>query len=600
MGLLSDISRHLAILNNEQNRFLLADTSALLNQLIGEDDTSFLYEKIGANLNHILIDEFQDTSDMQWKNFKLLFLENLSKGCSNLIVGDVKQAIYRWRNSNWETLNSIENEFYDGAVDVRTLNTNYRTDATIVNFNNTVFQKAVACLKQRFETKISANRLDLIDVLSKAYEDVCQVPNRAETKGFVEVRFVEKDGRKSQQAQAVADVMLKLQEANIKPEDIMILVRNSSGISKISEAFEIYLSANPNLDEETKNYFKLVSDEAFRLSSSAAVCLIIDALRTLSKHTDSLAFAQLAYAFQSQKQPNFNENPTDFFNSYRLSKDLKKRPFQDFLPEKFIRNYDRFKKLPLYELIEKIIVVFDLFEQKNQHAFLYDFLDKVNAFVSQKGSSIEDFLEYWTDELQSKPIAVNAQVSGVRILTIHKSKGLEFHTVVVPFCEWDMDETRFDQLVWHERANVCNNANVETYCNTPLQDDNFNQMPLIPLNYGKTLKHSHFSTDFQNETLKLWVDNLNLLYVALTRPKHNLLVLADALPNKSDKLRVSNLLHNSVNPLIDGVFTEGELVSSVGALHATPLHDDTYDGNVFKRSVENIEIPFSIAKNNHF
>ncbi|MDR0438113.1 MAG: UvrD-helicase domain-containing protein [Bacteroidales bacterium] len=575
MGLLSDISKHLTTLNHEQNRFLLVDTSALLSQLIGENDTPFLYEKIGANLNHILIDEFQDTSDLQWKNFKLLFLENLSKGYSNLIVGDVKQAIYRWRNSNWETLNSIEKEFYEGAVEVSALNTNYRTDSTVVNFNNTVFQKAIASLKQRFETEISDSRQDLVEVLSKAYADVCQTPKCKEIKGFVEVRFVEKNGRKSQQAQAIVNTMLRLQEAKIKPEDIMILVRNKTHIPKISEAFEAYLSANPNLDEETKNYFKLVSDEAFKLSSSSAVCLIIDALRTLSNYNDPLAFAQLAYTYQSQSRPNFNQNLTDFFNSYKLSKDLKKQPFHDYLPENFTREYKPLQKLPLYELIEKIIAIFSLFEQKNQHAFLYDFLDCVNTFVSQNGSNIENFLEYWADELQNKTIAINVQVSSVRVLTIHKSKGLEFHTVVVPFCEWGMDETRFEQLVWHESK----------------QHENwFEQMPLIPLNYGKTLKHSYFVTDFQNETSKLWVDNLNLLYVALTRPKHNLLVLAEALPKKSEKLRVSNLLNNVVNPLIEGIFQEGELVPSV------EKHEETFDGNVFKMPLKTIEVPFSIAQ----
>ncbi len=585
MGLLSDISRHLAMLNHEQNRFLLADTSALLNRLIGENDTSFLYEKIGANLHHILIDEFQDTSDMQWKNFKLLFLENLSKGYSNLIVGDVKQAIYRWRNSNWETLNSIENEFYAGAVEVNTLNTNYRTDSTIVNFNNTVFQKAIDVLKLRFGADISPYRKDLIEVLGKAYQDVCQTPNRVQTSGFVEVQFVEKQGRKSQQAQKIVDTLLRLKAANIKAEDIMILVRNSSGIRKISEAFETYLSENPSLDEDTKMYFKLVSDEAFRLSSSSAVCLIIDALRALSSPNDSLAFAQLAYAFQSQKNPDFAQTLSEFFMSYQLSKDLKKRPFQEFLPNEFNRQYNTLQKLPLYELTEQIIVLFNLFEQKNQHAFLYDFLDKVNAFVSDMGGdgmrSIPAFIEYWNDELQHKTIAVNAQVPGVRILTIHKSKGLEFHTVIIPFCEWEMDETRFEQLVWHESVRAQNFV--------PPLGHIFEQMPLIPLNYGKELKHSQFSTDFENETLKLWVDNLNLLYVALTRPKHNLMVFAEALPKKSEKLRVSNLLHNVVNPLIDGIFNEGELVSSVGK------QQETFDGNVFKIPLENVEVPFSTA-----
>ncbi len=582
MGLLSDISQHLATLNHEQNRFLLADTSALLSRLIGENDTSFLYEKIGANLHHILIDEFQDTSDMQWKNFKPLFLENLSKGYSNLIVGDVKQAIYRWRNSNWETLNSIETQFYKDAVDVQTLNTNYRTDSSIVNFNNTIFQRAIDVLKQRFNTEISSQRKDLIEILSKAYQDVSQKPNRSQTSGFTEVQFVEKQGRKSQQTQKIIETLLRLKSANIKAEDIMILVRNSSGIRKISEAFEAYLLANPNTDEDTKTYFKLVSDEAFRLSSSSAVCLIIDALRTLSKPNDPLAFAQLAYTFQTQKNPNFEHSLSDFFSSYGLSKDLKKQPFQEFLPKEFTSQFNILQKLPLYELTEKIITIFRLFEQKNQHSFLYDFLDKVNVFVADPNNAdMTEFIEYWADELQHKTIAVNAQVPGVRILTIHKSKGLEFHTVIVPFCEWNMDEIRFEQLVWHESAGAENVLSQQEHI--------FEQMPLIPLNYGKTLKESCFSTDFEDETLKLWVDNLNLLYVALTRPKHNLLVLADALPKKSEILRVSTILHNVVNPLIDGVFQEGKLIPSVEKT------EENLDGNVFKTPLENTEVPFSVA-----
>jgi ATP-dependent exoDNAse (exonuclease V) beta subunit len=476
----------------------------------------------------------------------------------------------------------------------------------------------------------------LVDVLNKAYQDVCQTPKSTETKGFVDVRFIEKDGRKSQQSKAIIETMLRLQEAKIKPEDIMILVRNKSSISKISEAFEKFLSDNfdckgvacnaltTNLNEDTKNYFKLVSDEAFRLSSSSAVCLIIDALRALSNYNDPLAFAQLAYTYQSQKNPNFDQNLIGFFNSYRANVETqciaslpKKRPFQEFLPENFTRGFSALQKLPLYELIEKIIAIFELYEQKNQHAFLYDFLDCVNMFVAETGRDaqwcvsttphIVTFLEHWDDELHQKTITVNAQISGVRILTIHKSKGLEFHTVVVPFCEWEMDETRHEQLVWHERADIYDNIPVGAdcirpvnfskggVCNTPLQDNLFNRMPLIPLNYGKTLKQSHFSTDFENETLKLWVDNLNLLYVALTRPKHNLLVLAEALPKKSEKLRVSNLVHNFVSRdaqlcVSTGVFQKGNLIPS------TEKHDDAFDGNVFKIPLKNFEVPFSIAQ----
>jgi len=343
----------------------------------------------------------------------------------------------------------------------------------------------------------------------------------------------------------------------------------------------------------------LVSDEAFRLSSSSAVCLIIDALRALSATDNAIAFAQLAYTYQEQIQPNFDANLIDFFTAYTLARTSSSvpnsLPFREYLPTQFTTEFSKLQKLPLYELAEKIIAIFNLFEQKNQHAFLYDFLDKLNVYVAQNSSNIEDFLEFWTDELQHKTITINAQVSGVRILTIHKSKGLEFHTVVVPFCEWNMDEVAAEQLVWHESVigtdvDVRASANVGANNYLPLRDNIFEEMPLIPLNYGKKLKDSHFFTDFENETLKLWVDNLNLLYVALTRPKHNLLVLAEALPKKSDILRASNLLHNAVNPLIDGMFQEGELTPSI------EKEDETFDGNIFKMPLQTFEVPFSIAQ----
>jgi len=373
---------------------------------------------------------------------------------------------------------------------------------------------------------------------------------------------------------------LRLKENNIKPNDIMILVRKGSDIRKISETFEDYILENPNLDEETKFYFKLVSAEAFQFSSSSAICLIIDALRVLSEH-NPLACANLAYTYQEQTKPNFSQDVTSFFTSYIQNKSEQTLHFKEFLPDRFCEEYETYQKIqrPLYELTEKIIDIFGLFEQKNQHNFLYDFLDRVNVFVSQNGSNITEFLDYWTDELQNKTIVFNAQ--GVQILTIHKAKGLEHHTVIVPFCEWEMDiPTRrrggLGQLVWHESSK---------------SENMFERMPLVPLNYGKELKNSHFTTDFENETLKLWIDNLNLLYVALTRPKCNLLVLANAWKTEPKNLLVSQLLRSSIHKqLTDDVFQEGDFIPSV------EKHEE-FDGNIFEVSLKNVEIPFSIVNN---
>ena len=287
LSLLDNISRTLQRQNDEKNRFLLADTNNMLREMIGSDDPSFIYEKLGSRIDHIMIDEFQDTSSMQWENFSKLLREGLAAGKRSLIVGDVKQSIYRWRGGDWNILNSqIETDISPFACDVRTLATNRRSEENIIRFNNALFPVIVGNLEY--------------PKLKQAYMDVCQdVPSsRMSGKGYVKVvQFgvssdtgsgdkqckLSNDEYKQETLAAMVDEIKDLLSNGLPQKHICILVRRRASMHDIAG----YMAAN--LPEAT-----LISDEAFNLSSSEAVGIIIAALRYLNDRSDEVSLAKLA------------------------------------------------------------------------------------------------------------------------------------------------------------------------------------------------------------------------------------------------------------------------------------------------------------------
>lgn len=168
--LLTNIDEEVRQLNRENNRFLLSDTNALLHQLVKDGDSSFVFEKIGTNIRNVMIDEFQDTSRMQWDNFKLLLLEGLSQGADSLIVGDVKQSIYRWRNGDWGILNGLNKQLRYFSIRTETLKTNRRSETNIIRFNNSIFSAAVDYLNEMYNKQLGS----ICEPLINAYADVEQ------------------------------------------------------------------------------------------------------------------------------------------------------------------------------------------------------------------------------------------------------------------------------------------------------------------------------------------------------------------------------------------------------------------------------------------
>lgn len=480
--LLAHIDEEVRLLNQESNRFLLSDTNALLHQLVKDGDSSFVFEKIGANIRNVMIDEFQDTSRMQWDNFKLLLLEGLSQGADSLIVGDVKQSIYRWRNGDWGILNGLNKSIGHFPVTVKTLTTNRRSEANIIHFNNLFFTAATKYLNGKHKEEVGTDCV----ALEKAYADVAQESPREEERGYVKVDFLDSDKEQDYEQETLMSMgqeVERLLASGVRLNDIAILVRKNKRIPAIADYFDKVL------------HYKIVSDEAFQLSASKAICMLMDALRYLSDENNLIARAQLAIAYQ-----NDILQQSEDWNTLML------RPAETYLPAELLERKEELKLMPLYELLEELFSIFQLKRITDQDAYLFAFFDAVTDYLQNNSSELDAFIRYWEEKLNSKTIP-SGEVEGIRIFSIHKSKGLEFHTVLLPFCDWKLESERNDHRVWCEPT-----------------ESPFNTLDLLPISYNKLMKESLYKNDYLQERLQLWVDNLNILYVALTRAGKNLLI----------------------------------------------------------------------------
>ena len=479
--LLANIDEEVRELNRENNRFLLSDTNALLHQLVKDGDSSFVFEKIGTNIRNVMIDEFQDTSRMQWGNFKLLLLEGLSQGADSLIVGDVKQSIYRWRNGDWGILNGLNDHIDHFPIRVKTLATNRRSETNIIRFNNHIFTTATDYLNGVYKKQLNKDCQDL----QKAYADVVQESPLNTQKGYVKASFLEPDEEHDYTEQtliSLGEEVEHLLASGIHLNDITILVRKNKSIPRIADYFDKEL------------HYKIVSDEAFRLDASLAICMMLDALRYLSDENNKIARAQLAIAYQNEVlQKGLDWNTLLFL------------PAESYLPTAFLDKIKEFRLMPLYELLEEL---FSLFEMNP-----------------------------------------SGEIEGIRIFSIHKSKGLEFHTVLLPFCDWKLENETNNQLVW-----------------CAPQEAPFNALDILPINYSTQMAESIYGNDYLHERLQLWVDNLNLLYVAFTRAGKNLIIWS----RKGQKGTMSELLANTL-PMValkEGIeweedcYEQGELCPS--------------------------------------
>ena len=544
--LLANIDEEVRQLNRENNRFLLSDTNALLHQLVKDGDSSFVFEKIGTNIRNVMIDEFQDTSRMQWGNFKLLLLEGLSQGADSLIVGDVKQSIYRWRNGDWGILNGLNDRIEHFPIRVETLKINRRSETNVIRFNNELFTAAVEYLNTLYKNELSTD----CEALQKAYSDVAQESPKEKQMGYVKVSFLEPDEEHDYTEKtliSLGEEVEQLLSSGVKQNDIAILVRKNKSIPRIADYFDKTLQ------------YKIVSDEAFRLDASLAICMMIDALRYLSDPENRIARASLIMNYQLKIKGFEGE----------LDALLTGAP-KELLPEAFIENIKTLRLMPLYELLEELFSIFEMNRISAQDAYLFAFFDAVTDYLQSNSSELDSFIRFWEETLCNKTIP-SGEIEGIRIFSIHKSKGLEFHTVLLPFCDWKMENETNNQLVW------CTPAAAP-----------FNELDIVPVNYSTQMAESVYREDYLQERLQLWVDNLNLLYVAFTRAGKNLIVWS----RKGQRNTMSELLTAALPEVArrNGTEWDGEEPYEQGELCPSSEKKKKISDNKLTRKAEKLPV----------
>ena len=484
LRLLSSIEKKVRELNETENRFLLSDTQQLLHSLIDGSDSPFIFEKIGTQLQHVMIDEFQDTSTIQWQNFKVLLAETMShEDGSNLIVGDVKQSIYRWRSGDWRLLNGIENQFNSMLMEIKSLSTNYRSTRNVIDFNNTFFRHAAKVEYQALEELECDER----EQLEKAYADVEQkVPDDKKDEGRVTIELLPNNEYQESVLKHTVKYVREIIDAGVSQKDIAILVRYNNHIPLIAQYFL------ENLPEVS-----IVSDEAFRLEASSAVCLMIQALHLLLHPDDQLTEAAIVKTWLCTVQGK--ELTDDQFM-------IAGNNLDEYLPEAYIGHFDELLTLPLYELAEKIYSIFQLHLLEGQGAYLCAFYDHLANYVNENTTDIQSFLTEWEENLSKKTIQSD-ETNGIRLISIHKSKGLEFDHVIIPYCDWTLEKYS-DNIIW---------------CKP--NEAPFNDLPIAPIDYSPKMMGSIYEKEYLHEHLQNTVDNLNLLYVAFTRAAKSLYVV---------------------------------------------------------------------------
>jgi ATP-dependent helicase/nuclease subunit A len=519
-GLMTDVSRTVKRYLSEHNLMLLSDSSKFLNTMMGEQDASFLYEKVGSFYRHFLVDEFQDTSGLQWSNLKPLIQNGLAQNNKSMIVGDIKQSIYRWRGGDLMILQEqVRRDIGEQMISQHTLDTNYRSDGFLVQFTNSIFHTASQLIAEQTGT----------DFPQRAYEDSHQKEFHPSERGYVKIEFLDhsedSDGHSSfdeSSLQRLPHLLESLQEAGIKLNDIAFLVRDKKDGRQIAQRFIQYRSSS-----EAKSHLRydVVSNESLLLDQSTSVLVLINAMKLLENPDHPIARAHLAYEYQKLWPSQA------FINEHMIFANSTSKNFYKWIPASFSSQREALTAMPLVDMVESLIYIFKLGSLATEIPYLQAFQDVILEFAQRDKSDLSSFLIWWQDNKDKKSIQVAGGVDAAQILTIHKSKGLQFSYVIIPFLDWELNHGMKKPILW---------------CKSDLPL--FAKAGHLPIKYKSNLEETYFSEYYETERQRIYLDNLNLLYVAFTRAENGLIVFApNAKEGKGGKMsRVGQLVKKAI------------------------------------------------------
>jgi len=485
LGILNDIALKARIILSEQNKFLLSDAGDILRRIIAMDQAPFIYEKMGNRYKNFMIDEFQDTSKMQWENFLPLVNNSIAEGENSLVVGDIKQSIYRWRNSDWEIFEKISESFNPESFRTIVLENNWRSSANIIRFNNAVFSELPFMVD---------NELELNDkIVSRVYADVVQEDPGKFSDGYVRMKMYDSaDEGKQKALDDLPALIEEIQDKGYRAGDIGILVRTKNEGQEVIDRITSYASGK---SENTKYSYQVISQDSLLLNSSPVIIFLVSVLRYLINKEDRVNFSVMYQHYLLSLSNNVIDRPLFIGNETDISDVSNDEDFKSFL--------DRIRYLSVYEIIDRIIDYTGLNKIDSAKPFLNTLQNCVLEFAGTETNDIPAFLEWWENEGHNRSVSSTEQSDAMQLMTIHKSKGLQFRVVLLPFISWTFKHERnLYPILW-------------VYSDHKL----LNKLGAVPVKMKKDFLNTYFEEFYLEEVGKVAVDRLNILYVAFTRAR---------------------------------------------------------------------------------
>lgn len=485
-GIAGALNDKLVHYRDEFKLFMLSDTTRLLQEMVKDTDAPFIFEKTGNLFRHIMIDEFQDTSDAQWQILKPLILNSLSSGNNVLLVGDAKQSIYRWRGGNMQLIEKGVQEhlkFYSEVISEQTLNTNYRSLDEIVSFNNKFFTSAGEAFSS----------LELADptLFPGPYisNQVIQKSKGNNPGGKTEFMFLSPDKSEDSEEESWKISVLKrinekigeLINRNFRLKDIAILTRTSAHESEIAAY----------LHQETQ--YNFISGNSLLLSGNRKIKFLLNALSYLSDPTEPLLYYEISSFIATEK----------FSDSIPYGKKNIREHTGSWIKENLDKNRNTLLSLPPDTACLKIL---SMAFANEPDPFTDKFMDIIMDYISHNGTDIREFRQWWDEQVETKnwSVEIPETTDAIRLLSIHKSKGLQFPVVFIPFIDWTL-YPKSKSIIW-----------------TGSDEIPFNELNKFPLYSTRPLVDTVFSEGYLKECNENFIDNLNLLYVAFTRAENEL------------------------------------------------------------------------------
>ncbi|MDD4603941.1 MAG: UvrD-helicase domain-containing protein [Bacteroidales bacterium] len=500
LAVLNEIERILTELKKQKKLVHISEFNKRISSIVMREPVPFIYERLGEKYHHLMIDEFQDTSRLQWQNFVPLMENALASGYFNLVVGDGKQAIYRWRNGDvnqFSQLPALQDSDKNPLIKQReqalknnflekNLQRNFRSKQEIVTFNN------------RFFGFLS----DLLDDNGKrVYRDLRQEVDPEKTGGYIRIQFLDGKNRRNFEETNLGAVLLLIRalcEEGYALRDIAILCRKNDQASMIARRL-------------MGEGIKVVSAESLLLKESPEVRFLISFLRLLYTAENPVTHAEIAgYLFQTKRLKE-SSWPETLKNCLPISGD----GFFTWLNNQGWRlQKDDLLSLPLFDLCETLIRQFNL--NTPVDPYLQFFLDSVFGFMNLDLANAGDFLDWWEAHKDKLSLVVPEALDAVKIMTVHKAKGLQFPVVIFPFATEAKRQTR--DYLWVD-----------------LHEEEFPELRTSLVKVEKDLENTIFRDLYQEEDRKSLLDLINLLYVVMTRPEERLYVLTSGSQEKSVK-----------------------------------------------------------------